>query len=92
MPESKQRWTQRVYSGLASIYFLVATIVLMLLAFLLLGAAVWEAGSSFMTGDIVGGALDSVGLLIIGFAVIETAKFIAEEEIVHDRELRSSTE
>ena len=88
MPDGNKRWTQRVYSGLASIYFLVATVVLMLLAFLLLGAAVWEAGMAFAGGDVVRGTLDSVGLLIIGFAVIETAKFIAEEEIVHDRELR----
>jgi hypothetical protein len=36
--------------------------------------------------------VDSVGLLIIGFAVVETAKFIAEEEVVRKRELRSAVE
>ena len=83
---------QKLYSGLASVYFLAATLVLIVLAFLLLGTAIWEAAILAMEGNLVDGALHSVGLLIIGFAVIETAKFIAEEEIVHDRELRSSTE
>lgn len=83
---------QKLYSSLASVYFLVATMILIVLAFLLLGTAIWEAYGYFREGAFVDGALNSVGLLIIGFAVIETAKFIAEEEIVHDRELRSSTE
>ena len=38
------------------------------------------------------GLLDSVGLIIIGFAIIETSKFIAEEEILRDKELRSAVE
>ena len=36
--------------------------------------------------------LDSVGLVIIGFAIIETSKFIAEEEILRRKELRSAVE
>ncbi|TWG94683.1 hypothetical protein L598_003500000240 [Mesorhizobium sp. J18] len=83
---------QKFYSQVALVYFVAATIILMLLAFLLLGAAVWEAVVNLAAGDRVAAALDSIGILIIGFAVIETAKFIAEEEIVRKRELRSSTE
>ena len=44
-----------------------------------------------MHGDVLG-VLDSAGLVIIGFAIIETAKFIAEEEILRDKELRSAVE
>ena len=83
---------QKLYSGLASVYFLAATVVLMIIAFLLLGMAIWEVVHFAWEGNLVDGALNGVGLLIIGFAVIETAKFIAEEEILRDRELRSSTE
>ena len=36
--------------------------------------------------------LESVGLVIIGFAIIETAKFVAEEEILRRKELRSAVE
>lgn len=83
---------QKLYSGLARAYFLAATLVLVVIAFLLLGIAIWEIVLLSMRGNFVNGALNGVGLLIIGFAVIETAKFIAEEEILRDRELRSSTE
>lgn len=80
------------YSRLAQTYFVVATVLLILLAFVLLGVAVWQAAAAFWTGDPVGAALSSISLLVIGFAVVETAKFIAEEEIMRKRELRSSTE
>src|SRR5690606_5557583 len=83
---------QKFYSQVALVYFIAATVILMLLAFLLLGAAVWEVMVNLLAGDRVAAALDSIGILIIGFAVIETAKSIAEEEIVLRRELRSSTE
>jgi hypothetical protein len=33
--------------------------------------------------------LDGIAILIIGFAVVETSKFIAEEELYRKRELRS---
>ena len=36
--------------------------------------------------------LDSAGLVIIGFAIVETSKFIAEEEILRRKELRSAVE
>lgn len=83
---------QKLYSKIALLYFVAATVVLMLLALLLLVSAVWETVANLVNGNPVDAALNSIGLLIIGFAVVETAKFIAEEEIVRKRELRSSTE
>ena len=83
---------QKFYSRFAYVYFLLATIFLMLLAILLLGSAFWEIYSQYDSPDLVDVALEGIGLTIIGFAVVETAKFIAEEEIVRSRELRSSME
>lgn len=82
----------RVYSWIALAYFITATLMLVFLAFVLLLLAVWEAVNSLGTADQVGSVLSSISLLIIGFAVVETAKFIAEEEIMRKRELRSPTE
>lgn len=73
------------YSKVARAYFLTATVLLMLFAVLLLAFAVWEAVAALHDG-LVQGILDSIGLVIIGFAVIETAKFIANM----DQELRSA--
>lgn len=81
------------YAKMALAYFVAATIALMALAILLLASAVWEIiVAIWALTNVVEVVLDSIGLLIIGFAVVETAKFIAEEEILRRRELRSSVE
>ena len=82
----------RIYARVASSYYVVATLFLMVLAFLLMLTAAWEIGHGFYAGNFVPAILSAISLLIIGFAVVETAKFIAEEEILRERELRSSTE
>ena len=83
---------KQFYEKVALTYFVAATVALMLLAVLLLVSAVWEVIAAIPTLDTVDASLDSIGLLIIGFAVVETAKFIAEEEILRKRELRSPLE
>lgn len=81
-----------VYARLALAYYVVATLFLIALAMVLLGSAFWGGYLGLMSGDPAPAVLDSIGLVIIGFAVVETAKFIAEEEILRQRELRSSVE
>ncbi|GHA36722.1 hypothetical protein GCM10007989_36060 [Devosia pacifica] len=83
---------RKLYSNVAHIYFVVATLMLMVLAVALLVTAAWQALQGILQGDPVDSALDSIGIVIIGFAVVETSKFIAEEEILRKRELRSSRE
>ncbi len=82
---------RELYGKIADTYFTVATCLLLLIAVLLLLDAVWEMMVALVHGDVLG-LLDSVGLIIIGFAIIETSKFIAEEEILRDKELRSAVE
>lgn len=82
----------KVYSALALAYFVAATVVLMLVAAVLLVSAGWQLVTNAGTVGQVDAALDSAGLLIIGFAIVETAKFFAEEEILRRRELRSPIE
>jgi hypothetical protein len=79
------------YERIALLYYGLATAFLMLLALVLLGAAVWEVVQALRSGE-VHGILESVGLVIIGFAILETSKFIAEEEILRSREMRSAVE
>ena len=82
----------RFYSTAALIYFVTATSTLMLLAMGLFASAVLEVVWHFGDQDLAISLLDAIGLIIIGFAVIETAKFIAEEEVFRQRELRSPME
>jgi len=81
------------YTKVALAYFVTATIALLALAIMLLLGAVWKIVVAVVTAaDVIQVVLDSIGLMIIGFAVVETSKFIAEEEIFRKRELRSSVE
>jgi hypothetical protein len=82
---------ERFYEWMARAYFATATTALMLMAWLLLAGGFWEVAEATVARDVLK-VVDSVGLLIIGFAVIETAKFIAEEELLRRRELRSAVE
>jgi hypothetical protein len=82
---------RQLYERLARGYFTVATLFLTLLAIVLLLIAIWEMAAALLHGEVVG-VLESVGLVIVGFASIETAKFIAEEEILRRKELRSAVE
>jgi uncharacterized membrane protein YGL010W len=83
----------QIYTWIALSYFLVATLALMGLAVGLLVIGLLDVAAAVRTGESVTPAiLDAVGRLIIGFAIVETAKFIAEEEIVRKRELRSPHE
>ena len=81
----------RLYDRIATGYYVVATAFLLVLAVVLLLGAVWQAATALLHGEVIG-VLDGVGLVIIGFAIIETAKFIAEEEVLRDKELRSAVE
>ncbi|WP_349369140.1 GNAT family acetyltransferase [Salinarimonas sp.] len=83
---------KKLYEGLALVYFVIATLAIMLLAFLLIVSAIWNVVVALPAKDVVDPVLEGIGLLIIGFAVVETAKFIAEEEILRRRELRSAVE
>lgn len=88
----KSKAVQKFYEHFAYYYFLAATVLLMLIAVYLLADAVLDMVRNIGSEDLPDVALNSIGLIIIGFAVVETAKFIAEEEIIRERELRSSME
>ena len=82
---------QVLYDRIALLYFGLATGFLMLLALVLLGWAIWEVLDAFLHGEVLS-ILESAGLVIVGFAMVETSRFIAEEEIIRQKELRSAVE
>jgi hypothetical protein len=74
------------------IYFAMA-IILMLFAVSLVVLAAWGLGADVLMGQ--GGIfplLHSVGLLIVSVAIFDVGKFIIEEEVLRERELRSIRE
>jgi threonine/homoserine/homoserine lactone efflux protein len=82
-----------IYNLVATIYFVLATIALMTIAFVILASAIMDIVEAFSSPEHISTvALRSVGLLIIGFAIVETASFIADEEIFNKRGPRSPSE
>jgi len=81
-----------LYELTSIIYFFLATAILMLLALVLLVVAVWDVAIAIQSSTVTDVIMDAIGLLIIGFAIVETGKFIAEEELFRQRELRSASE
>jgi protein-S-isoprenylcysteine O-methyltransferase Ste14 len=75
------------------ILYTVIAGALLAAAIMLILVAVWRTATGFWTGD---GALetmlDGIGLVIIAVAVADVGKFLFEEEVVADRELRRPAE
>ena len=59
----------------------------------LIGVAVWRTSQGFWTGEgALDTMLDAIGLVIIAVAVADVGKFLFEEEVVADREMRRPAE
>jgi len=72
---------------------LVAALALTLLSCAFIVEAVYQTTVVVITGDgPVAAMLDAVSLVIIALAVFDVAKFLVEEEISRDKEMRSARE
>lgn len=73
--------------------YTIFAMALLLASILLIAVAAWRTFDGFRTGE---GALDTmldgIGLVIIAVAVADVGKFLFEEEVVNDRELRRPAE
>ncbi len=75
------------------VLYTVIAFALLGASIVLIGVAVWRTSQGFWTGD---GALDTmldgIGLVIIAVAVADVGKFLFEEEVIADREMRHPAE
>jgi hypothetical protein len=75
------------------IIYLAIALVLMLLAVVLVAGATWTLVTRTVAGESsTFNLFHSVGLIIVSVAVFDVGKFLFEEEVLHDRELRSIRE
>lgn len=79
------RWSNLLYWTLSG--------ALILIAVLLILAAFWNVVAVVMArGDVLDALLQAVGLIVIAMAATDVGKYLFEEEVERDRELRSATE
>jgi hypothetical protein len=83
----------RVLAAVSNALLLLATFVLTAFSAVLIGNACWGVGHALWKGeDPAHQVVESISLIIIAFAVMALSKYIAEEEIERQRELRSPRE
>lgn len=96
MAQSEQPQRHRLEVGAAwlgkAVYFVVAT-TLLLVALSLIGISIWTALTSFGSDrPAILVLLDAVGVMVLGLAIVDVSKYLIEEEVLHDRELRLASE
>ena len=75
-----------------ALYFVISG-AFILIAMLLVVAALWNAADSVINrGDPVDALLNAVGLIVIAMASVDVGKYLFDEEVVRERELRSAVE
>ncbi len=75
------------------ILYTVIAFTLLAAAILLIGVAVWRTGTGYWTGEnALETMLDGIGLIIIAVAVADVGKFLYEEEVLSNREMRRPAE
>lgn len=73
--------------------YTVIAFTLLAAAVMLIGVAVWRTVTGYWTGEAAfENLLDAIGLIIIAVAVADVGKFLFEEEVLADRELRRPAE
>jgi hypothetical protein len=80
---------ERAFRAASVVLYVAVAVALGALAFVLIGTAVWQlARAGFETGAL----LETIGITVVGLAVFDVAKYLIEEEVMRDRELRSPAE
>jgi tellurite resistance protein TehA-like permease len=75
------------------ILYTAISITLLAAAVSLIGVAIWRTATGYWTGEAaLETMLDGIGLIIIAVAVADVGKFLFEEEVVADREMRHPAE
>jgi len=75
-----------------ALYFVISG-AFVLIAVLLVRAALWNAAETLLArGEAVDALLSAVGLMVIAMACVDVGKYLFDEEVVRERELRSAVE
>ena len=77
----------------ANIIYAFLSMALIFISLGMVGYSFWEIWIAIKTQtDILDKLLDAIGFIVISMAVFDVAKYLLEEEVLRDRELRSPGE
>ncbi len=88
---------KKVFGFITAASYLFAAIALFGMAFTIMGWSIYEVFVHFhrenlLKGEFISIMLQSVGAIVISVAIIDVAKYMVEEEVYRNKELRSLQE
>lgn len=84
---------ERGFEWLSRLLFVAVAAALFALAFSLVVSGAWQLLGGALGGEVgIYNLMNGVGLLIVSLAIADVAKFVVEENVVRERELRSPAE
>ena len=84
---------ERAFEGLSRLLFVLVTLALYALAISMIAPGAWQLVRGAFGGEVgIYNLMNGVGLLIVSLAIVDVAKFVVEENVVRERELRSAGE
>ncbi|MEJ2181763.1 MAG: hypothetical protein P8Y28_15395 [Gammaproteobacteria bacterium] len=88
---------KKIFGFITAGSYLFAALVLFGMAFTIMGWSIYEVIAHFhkenlLKGEFISIMLQSVGAIVISVAIIDVAKYMVEEEVYRNKELRSLKE
>jgi hypothetical protein len=84
---------ERGFEGLSRLLFVLIALALYALSISMVIAGAWQLVLGAFGGQVgIYNLMNGVGLLIVSLAIVDVAKFVVEENVVRERELRSPGE
>lgn len=84
---------EHLFNGVARLVFILITIALFGLALALVISGGWQLIHGALGGEVgLFNLMNGVGLLIVSLAIVDVGKFVVEENVIRERELRSPAE
>ncbi len=85
--------TLTIFNRITSVVYTVVSLALLFISLAMVGYAIWELTAALIGGmKVINKILDAVGLIVVAVAVFDVAKYLMEEEVLRERELRSARE
>lgn len=83
----------KVVNAVTSFMYMLASAALLIISVLLISFGLWEVGYAiYHRQPYIDASLDAIGLIVISMAVFDIAKYLYDEQVVRDLELRSPAE
>lgn len=88
---------KKMFEIITSLSYLFSAVILFGMALMIMGWSVYEVVMHFNSvnlgkGEFISIMLQSVGAIVIAVAIIDVAKYMIEEEVYRNKELRSAVE